>query len=49
MHKKLCLLFMQENSMYKVLNNKEIKHECSQSRGLHAYPDHFREPKEFYL
>ncbi|CAK9801139.1 hypothetical protein ANTPLA_LOCUS2703 [Anthophora plagiata] len=38
-----------KNSMYKVLHNQDIKHECSRSGGLHAYPDHFREPKKLYL
>lgn len=40
---------LQKNSMYKVLHNQDIKHECSRSGGLHAYPDHFREPKKLYL
>ncbi|CAK9831293.1 hypothetical protein ANTRET_LOCUS8317 [Anthophora retusa] len=39
----------EKNSMYKVLHNQDIKHECSRSGGLHAYPDHFREPKKLYL
>jgi len=30
--------------MYKEVHHQEIKHECSRSGGLHAYPDHFREP-----
>jgi hypothetical protein len=30
--------------MYKEFRRKEIKHE-PRSRGLHSFPDHFREPK----
>lgn len=40
---RLC---SQENSMNKEVHHQEIKHECSRSGGLHAYPDHFREPEE---
>lgn len=35
---------LQKNSMYKEFRGKEIKHE-PRSRGLHSFPDHFREPK----